>query len=153
MDIKHESSYLVIFNYLNPVMFLCIFWLLFKVNFKMGFSSMPLIILIWCMFLILFVYGIKRSIKTRYIIATDKNILIKNINRYKVLEYKDIISINESSIKSVIISIKYKDSITGKNYSIFTIPRNNYKSYSYKNKSDMFNYIQERMNLINQTVI
>ena len=134
-------------------MFLCIFWLLFKVNFKMGFSSMPLIILIWCMFLILFVYGIKRSIKTRYIIATDKNILIKNINRYKVLEYKDIISINESSIKSVIISIKYKDSITGKNYSIFTIPRNNYKSYSYKNKSDMFNYIQERMNLINQTVI
>lgn len=153
MDIKHESSYLVIFNYLNPVMFLCIFWLLFKVNFKMGFSSMPLIILIWCMFLILFVYGIKRSIKTRYIIATDKNILIKNINRYKVLEYKDIISINESSIKSVIISIKYKDSITGKNYSIFTIPRNNYKSYSYKNKSDMFNYIQERMNLINKTVI
>ena len=155
MDIKYRSSILgVVFNYLSPVIFLYFFWILSKVNFKIGFSvfQIDIFILAWFLLLGFFILTIEGCIKTRYIKVTDINILIKTIKGDRVLEYKDIVSITENNTRGVTLSLKYKDNKTGKNCSIFTVP-GSYIHWGYgidpENKSDMFNYIQERININN----
>lgn len=156
MNIKHESSFFgIVLNYIFSVIFLYYFWLLYNIGFKNGFSLFQTIVLLlaWCITFISFIYIIRYCVKTKYIIATDKNILIKNIDGDKILEYNDIIEITESSIEGITLCLKYRDNLTGKKYLIFTVPRNNFRFITPKNKSDMFNYIQERINQINKTVI
>lgn len=70
------------------------------------------------------VYMIFSISKLRYINVTDNNILINSLITKELLNYKDIEWINQSGIGSnwYILTIKYKNQVTGRTKIIYTLP-------------------------------
>ena len=94
--------------------------------------------------------------KLRDIKVTENGILMKSLNNEEILEYKDIIWINQNIFGSnwYIVSIKYRDNISGKTKVIFALPemytdREGWSIFNPIRELNMVKYIREQIYKIN----
>lgn len=124
MDTQYKSSFFMTYlqYILSPIIigiFLYeVFCFLTIGNFVGEIHSYEMPIILWASI------GIIINItRIKYIKVTENNILIKTINREKVLDYKYIEWISQSIIGGwYIISIKYENPETGKSKVIYILP-------------------------------
>lgn len=119
-----SSSFITYFTYISYLVgifsYICfIFYYLINENFAKNLH----LFLIISFFPILCEF-IRFLIKLKYIEVNENNIIIRSLhgNNEKVLEYKDIQSINQYTFNSIIIKIKYKNNETNKLNTMIVMP-------------------------------
>lgn len=142
MDTKYKSSkFITYLQYIiSPIIFgFCLygFYLYFSpTNLKESLPAYYLPIMFWIMIVLVI-----NIIKLRFIKVNENNIIIKNINHEKIVDYKDIIWVNQNLIGSnwYIVTIKYHSSEDNKSKIIYMLP----EMYSSNENVSIFKIGQE----------
>jgi len=154
MDIKYKSSSFATYSqYIAaPLIYiLFIYQIYLFVTTGNGTESMPLFFLpFWLWASIVVTINLFRL---RYIKVTESNIILKSMDGERILEYKDIEWINQNIFGSnwYILSIKYKDKISGKSKIIMVLPEmyTSRERFAVFSELNITRYIREQIIKIN----
>jgi hypothetical protein len=104
-----------------------------------GFAKGLSVIAIWILFFL-----IQMVLKLRYIETTDKGVLIKNLGRQKLVEYRDILWITKFDITNPwFLTLKYHDRVSGIDKKISFMP--DYKDQSFFSNDGLTRYLKDKI--------
>lgn len=154
MDIKYKSSKFATYSqYIAApiVIFVFIYQINLFITTGGGSEEMPIFFLpfwFWASIVVLV-----NLYKVKYVEVTENNILLKSLIGDKILEYRDIEWINQNIFGSnwYILTIKYKDKITGKSNIIIVFPEmyTNKENLAIFSELNITKYIREQIIKIN----